>query len=63
MLETIMAFQGNVTNDNVFRLQVTPNPGWDLQLEYPGSLSGKKTFKTSWLSFLFFPISNIFLIP
>ena len=38
----------------VFRLQVTPNPGWDLQLEYPESLSGNKTFKASWLSFFFF---------
>ena len=42
----------------VFRLQVTPNPGWDLQLEYPESLSGNKTFKASWLSFFFF-----FLFP
>ena len=47
MLETIIAFQWNVTDDNIFRLRVTPNPGYDLQLEYPESLSGRKTFKAS----------------
>lgn len=56
-----MALKGNVTNDNIFRLQVTPNLGWDLQLELEGpkSLSGRRLLRLTGCHLFFPPIPNI----